>query len=121
MKVKLKLMRRIKENIANVVAFTGVTSILYVVAFATTNDIPVGEMAYQKLWLGRMSFIFLVCFLVSFCLDKKLSLRFPSFVTWSLIILGGIEAAWGLGQIYGLVVYMHLRALSIIRDLIRDI
>lgn len=46
MKVKLKLMRRIKENIANVVAFTGVTSILYVVAFATTNDIPVGEMAY---------------------------------------------------------------------------
>lgn len=87
MKVKLKLMRRIKENIANVVAFTGVTSILYVVAFATTNDIPVGEMAYQKLWLGRMSFIFLVCFLVSFCLDKKLSLRFPSFVTWSLIIL----------------------------------
>ena len=107
MKVKLKLMRRIKENIANVVAFTGVTSILYVVAFATTNDIPVGEMAYQKLWLGRMSFIFLVCFLVSFCLDKKLSLRFPSFVTWSLIILGGIEAAWGLGQIYGLVVSNH--------------
>ncbi|WP_336533153.1 O-antigen ligase family protein [Bacteroides acidifaciens] len=86
---------------------TGVAAILSVVVFATSNDIPVGEMAYQKLWLGRMAFVFVVCCLLSFCLNRKKHLSFPTIVTWVLIILGGIEGVWGLRQIYGLAVSNH--------------
>ena len=51
MKVKLELKQITKGNMATVITITGVAAILCVVAFSTPNDIPVGEMAYQKLWL----------------------------------------------------------------------
>lgn len=92
---------------ADVMALLGVAAILSVVVFAISNDIPVGEMAYQKLWLGRMAFVFVVCCLLSLCLNRKQHLSFPSIVTWVLIILGGVEAIWGLRQIYGLAVSNH--------------
>ncbi|WP_419465797.1 O-antigen ligase family protein [Bacteroides acidifaciens] len=96
-----------QKNMADVITLTGVAAILSVVVFATSNDIPVGEMAYQKLWLGRMAFVFVVCCLLSFCLNRKKHLSFPTIVTWVLIILGGIEGVWGLRQIYGLAVSNH--------------
>ena len=92
---------------AGLIALLGVASILCVVAFPTPNDISVGEMAYQKLWLGRMTVVFAVCCLPFLCLNKKQYLSFPSIVTWVLIILGGIEAIWGLRQIYGFAVSNH--------------
>lgn len=52
-----------KEQIAEMLAFLGVGLILGVVVFATSNDIAAGEMAYQKLWLGRMAIVFAVCIL----------------------------------------------------------
>ena len=107
MKVKLELKRMTKKNMADVIALTGVVAILCVVAFPTPNDISVGEMAYQKLWLGRMAVVFVICCLFSFYLNRKLCLSFPSIVIWVLIALGGIEAIWGLGQIYGLAVSNH--------------
>ena len=100
-------MRMTQKNMADVITLTGVGAILIVVVFATPNDIPVGEMAYQKLWLGRMTFVFVVCCLLSFCLNRKNDLSFPSIVTWVLIVLGGMEAIWGLRQIYGLAVSNH--------------
>lgn len=100
-------MRTAKKHIADTVALLGVAAILSVVVFAASNDIPVGEMAYQKLWLGRMGFVFVVCFVCSLCLNEKQYLSFASIVTWVLIILGGIEAIWGLRQIYGLAVSNH--------------
>ena len=100
-------MRMTQKNMADVITLTGVAAILSVVVFATPNDIPVGEMAYQKLWLGRMTFVFVVCCLLSFCLNRKNDLFFPSIVTWVLIVLGGMEAIWGLRQIYGLAVSNH--------------
>ncbi|WP_300958492.1 O-antigen ligase family protein [Bacteroides acidifaciens] len=100
-------MRMTQKNMADVITLTGVAAILSVVVFATSNDIPVGEMAYQKLWLGRMAFVFVVCCLLSFCLNRKKHLSFPTIVTWVLIILGGIEGVWGLRQIYGLAVSNH--------------
>ena len=100
-------MRMTQKNIADVMTLTGVAAILSVVVFATSNDIPVGEMAYQKLWLGRMLFVFVVCCLLSFCLNRKKHLSFPTIVTWVLIVLGGMEAVWGLRQIYGLAVSNH--------------
>ena len=92
---------------AGLIALLGVALILCVVAFPTPNDISVGEMAYQKLWLGRMTVVFAVCCLPFLCLNKKQYLSFPSIVTWVLIILGGIEAIWGLRQIYGFAVSNH--------------
>ena len=100
-------MRMTQKNMADVITLTGVAAILSVVVFATSNDIPVGEMAYQKLWLGRMAFVFVACCLLSFCLNRKNYLSFPTIVTWVLIILGGMEAVWGLRQIYGLAVSNH--------------
>lgn len=100
-------MRMTQKNMADVITLTGVAAILSVAVFATSNDIPVGEMAYQKLWLGRMLFVFVVCCLLSFCLNRKNHLSFPTIVTWVLIILGGMEAVWGLRQIYGLAVSNH--------------
>ncbi|MDY7251908.1 O-antigen ligase family protein [Bacteroides sp. A1-P5] len=107
MKVKLELKRMTKKNMADVIALTGVVAILCVVAFPIPNDIPVGEMAYQKLCLGRMAFVFVICCLFSFYLNRKTCLSFSSIVTWALIVLGGIEAIWGLRQIYGLAVSNH--------------
>ena len=92
---------------ADLIALLGVAAILSVVVFATPSDIPVGEMAYQKLWLGRMIFVFVICCVFSLCLNRKQYLSFPSIVTWVLIVLGGIEAIWGLRQIYGLAVSNH--------------
>jgi tetratricopeptide (TPR) repeat protein len=100
-------MGTVKKCIADVVALLGVAAILSVVTFATSGDIPVGEMAYQRLWLGRMAFIFVVCSLPSLCLNGKQRLSFSSIVTWVLIVLGGIEVVWGLRQIYGLAVSNH--------------
>ena len=100
-------MGTVKKCIADVVALLGVAAILSVVTFATSGDIPVGEMAYQRLWLGRMTFVFVVCSLPSLCLNGKQRLSFSSIVTWVLIVLGGIEVVWGLRQIYGLAVSNH--------------
>lgn len=41
-------MRMTQKNMADVITLTGVAAILSVVVFATSNDIPVGEMAYQN-------------------------------------------------------------------------
>ena len=100
-------MRTVKKYMADAVALLGVAPILSIVVFTTPNDIPVGEMAYQKLWLGRMVFVFVVCCVCALCLNRKQYLSFPSIVTWVLIVLGGIEAIWGLRQIYGLAVSNH--------------
>lgn len=103
----MELIRITKKDMAGMTAFLGVASILGVVAFATPNDIPVGEMAYQKLWLGRLAMVFAACCLVSLCLDRKQHLSFSSIVTWVLIALGGMEAVWGLRQVYGLSASNH--------------
>ena len=92
---------------ADLIALLGVAAILSVVVFAIPIAIPIGEMAYQKLWLGRMIFVFVICCVFSLCLNRKQYLSFPSIVTWVLIVLGGIEAIWGLRQIYGLAVSNH--------------
>lgn len=88
-------------------AFSGLASILGVVAFATTRDIVAGEMAYQKLWLGRMTMVFAGCILLSLCFSGKKAIPFYFVVTWVLITLGGVEAVWGLRQIYGLTYSNH--------------
>ena len=83
----------------------GVIALLSVVT-VSSYTIAVGDMAYQKLYLGHMSIVFVICTLMSLCLDCKKNAFYLS-VVWSLIILGGVEAVWGLRQIYGLAVSNH--------------
>lgn len=94
-----------KKHIAHVLMLLGVIAVLGIVTISTSG-ISVGEMAYQKLWLGRMGMVFVICSLISLCLDKKGGAFYLS-VIWSLIILGGIEAIWGMRQIYGLAISNH--------------
>ena len=94
-----------KKHIAHVLMLLGVIAVLGIVTISSSG-ISVGEMAYQKLWLGRMGMVFVICSLISLCLDKKGGAFYLS-VIWSLIILGGIEAIWGMRQIYGLAISNH--------------
>lgn len=94
-----------KNNIARFLMFSGVIATLGIVT-VSSHHIMAGEMAYQKLWLGRMAIAFVICSLISLCIDKKEN-TFYLTVVWSLIILGGVEAVWGLRQIYGLAVSNH--------------
>ena len=92
---------------AYVMAFIGMAAVLSVALFSTSVDISSGKMFYQKLWLGRMAAIFVVCYLLAICLHKEKSQFFPPMLTWILIILGGIEAIWGVSQICGLTASNH--------------
>ena len=94
-----------KYNVHLLMLF-GVIAILSVVT-VSSYTIAVGDMAYQKLYLGRMAIVFVICSLISLCLDKRGGNTFYLSVVWSLILLGGVEAVWGLWQIYGLAVSNH--------------
>lgn len=87
-------------------SFIGVILLLGTILLCDMQNIVAGEQSYQQLWLGRMVIVFVVCCSVSMCLDKK-GEAFYSSVVWSLILLGGVEAIWGLRQIYGLVASNH--------------
>lgn len=95
----------LNKFIVHLLMLLGVIMLLSIVT-VSSYTIEVGEMAYQKLYWGRMSIVFVICSLISLCLDKKGNTFYLS-VVWSLIILGGIEAIWGLRQIYGLAVSNH--------------
>lgn len=93
------------KYIVHLLMLFGVIALLSVVT-VSSYTIAVGDMAYQKLYLGHMSIVFVICTLMSLCLDCKKHTFYLS-VVWSLIILGGVEAVWGLRQIYGLTVSNH--------------
>lgn len=67
---------------------------------------PAGDMAYQQAWIGKASVLFAVCILLALLIGlwknkKKKSFDFYRIVIWTLILWGGIEAVWGLCQVYG--------------------
>ncbi|MDR0891851.1 MAG: O-antigen ligase family protein [Mediterranea sp.] len=97
-----------KKQIANVFLFVGIFTLLSSVLCVDVAGIPAGEVAYQQLWIGRLSVVFVVCAAAALLLTGKgRRLCFSGCVSWSLIVLGGIEAVWGLMQVYGLLVSQH--------------
>ncbi|WP_077153999.1 O-antigen ligase family protein [Bacteroides bouchesdurhonensis] len=92
--------------IVSLIVFVGVISFLGVVLISP-DHFDTGEMASQKMWLSRMAVVFAVCSLFSLSINDKKEDRFYHSVIWSLILLGGVEAIWGLGQIYGQVASHH--------------
>ncbi len=78
------------KYIVHLLMLFGVIALLSVVT-VSSYTIAVGDMAYQKLYLGRVTIVFVICSLISLCLDKKGNTFYLS-VVWSFIILGGVEA-----------------------------
>ncbi|MDD3037198.1 O-antigen ligase family protein [Bacteroides sp.] len=92
--------------VVSLVVFIGVMSLLGVV-LVSPDHFDIAEMSYQKMWLSRMTVVFAVCSLFSLSINDRKEDRFYNSVIWSLILLGGVEAIWGLGQIYGQFVSHH--------------
>lgn len=98
-------MKLLTKHIVFLIMFLGTVSVLSVTT-VVSHSIPSSEMAYQKLWLSRTIIVFVVCVLLSFYSDKNGKL-FHMGVTWALIGIGGVEAIWGIRQLYGLSASNH--------------
>lgn len=73
-------------------------------------ELPIGEMACQWLWVSRLSILFSVCTVLGVVIMGKMQNSLPLFyfsVVWSLIFWGGVEAIWGLRQVYGFASSNH--------------
>ncbi|MDR0892277.1 MAG: O-antigen ligase family protein [Mediterranea sp.] len=93
-----------KNKIAKFVFFVGTFLLLSSILTIASTDIPAGEPDHGLFWMGRFSIVFVVFTLLSLWLaGKRRVLSFPLAVSGSLILLAGIEALWGVGQIYGLL------------------
>ena len=73
------------------------------------SALPVDETVGQWVWFDKMAIVSAVCILLSILLTpKKIDLSFSTIVSWSLIILGCVEAVWGLRQLYGFASSNHV-------------
>ncbi len=106
MEVNEELKGKIRKSIAAIVMFAGIFMLLGTV-FVSAPGMPAGELSYQKLWIGRMSWVFVGCSLLFLCLGGKGKPSFSLLVMWALILCGGIEAVWGFCQLYGWSVSHH--------------
>lgn len=96
--------------------FVAVSSPMSLVC-VTTPELPAGEAIEQWIWFGKALLLSASCVLAT-CLLQVLRkeswkevLLFPLFsiyVSLSLMFWGGIEAIWGLRQLYGFSVSRHL-------------
>lgn len=71
-------------------------------------ELPADETIGQWVWFDKAAIIASVCILLSILLGKR-TLKLTTTVTWALIVLGGIEAIWGLRQLYGFTASGHSR------------
>ena len=100
---------KIKDTAVVLLHFLAVCSPLSLVC-VTTPELLAGETIGQWVWFGKAVLFSAGC-IVAACLlqlfdgsSRKKMLSFSCFsacVSWSLILLGGIEAVWGLRQLYG--------------------
>lgn len=97
--------------------FIAVCSLLSLVC-VTTPELPVGEALGQWMWFGNITILSASCVVTVFLLQLwrkgswKEVLCFPhisAYVSWSLILLGAIEAIWGLRQLYGFSASRHFQ------------
>lgn len=103
-------MLQFRKYLSHVLTLLGIIPVLGVVCLSTP-ELPVGEFAGQWLWLGKACVFFAVCILFVFTVCPKQPtlelLPFSRMVVWTLIMLGGMQAVWGLRQIYGLSYSNH--------------
>ena len=108
---------KIKDTAVVLLHFLAVCSPLSLVC-VITPELLAGETIGQWVWFGKAVLFSAGC-IVAACLlqffdgsSRKKMLSFSCFsacVSWSLILLGGIEAVWGLCQLYGFSASGHFR------------
>lgn len=108
---------KIKDTAIILLYFLAACFLLSLVC-VTMPELPVGEIIGQWVWFG-MAVLFSAGCIVVACLfqlfdgsswKKILSFScFPAYVSWSLILFGGVEAIWGLRQLYGFSASGHFR------------
>lgn len=106
MKVNREVTGKIRKYIAGIVLFVGIFMLLGTI-FVSAPDVPAGDLSYQKLWIGRMAWLFVGCSLIFLCVGGEKRPSFSLLVMWALILCGGIEAVWGFCQLYGWSVSHH--------------
>ncbi|WP_425286635.1 hypothetical protein [Bacteroides maternus] len=106
-----------KDAITVLLLFAGICSLLSLVC-TTTPELPSGETVGQWIWLGKAVLFSSGCILIASSLQlfgkayREDALGFPYFyvyVAWSLVLIGAVEAVWGLCQLYGFSVSGHSR------------
>lgn len=104
--IKLQFSQK-RTNVSITLVSIGVIGLLST-ACAYSSYIPAGDASYQWLWCGWTSIIFAVCILLAVGISAKSGVHFfYHSVIWGLIFMGGIEAVWGLRQIYGFATSNH--------------
>lgn len=109
------------HSIGNIVMvlllFISVCSLLGLVCVATP-ELPVGETIDQWIWFGKTTLLSVGSIVIVFLLQllrkdswKEILLfsNISAYVSWSLLIMGAIEALWGLCQLLGLSASGHLQ------------
>lgn len=79
-----------------------VTILVLFTVFVPPIEVLSGEMESQWKWFSYTGFLFTIITILLVCSNIKIKFNFKDIVTWGLIITGGIEALWGLGQLYDL-------------------
>ena len=85
--------------LAKILLFAGIGALLSLV-LVVHPELPADETIGQWVWFDKAAIIASVCTLLSILLGKR-ALELTTTVMWALIVLGGIEAIWGLRQLYG--------------------
>lgn len=100
-------MRRMKTLAIWGLLWIAVMSSLSLVCFVSSNFLT-GETIGQWVWFDKASFLSVGCILLAFFLmSQKCSFMFVSIISWALVVLGGIEAIWGIRQLYGFTASGH--------------
>jgi len=85
-----------------------VTALLSLVC-VVSPELPAGETAGVWSWFDKAALLAMLCILLSFLFgqDGGESLSCHVAVVYSLIFLGGVQAVWGLRQLYGFAASGH--------------
>ena len=91
------------NNLVSVALLSISTFSLLMVGCLSFSGIPAGEMSGQWMWLGRAGILFMIgaLFAKLFFSGNNLGMVFYCIIKWELILLGGIEAVWGICHIGG--------------------
>lgn len=114
MKVRI---HKIRDAVVVLLQFLAVCALLSLVC-VTTPGLPAAETIGQWVWFGKVVLFSTGCIAITCLLQIwgrtswKQIFSFPHFsayVSWSLILFGGVETIWGLRQLYGFSASGHFR------------
>ena len=114
MKVRI---HKIRDAVVVLLQFLAVCALLSLVC-VTTPELPAAETIGQWVWFGKVVLFSTSCIAITCLLQIwgrtswKQIFSFPHFsayVSWSLILFGGVQAIWGLRQLYGFSASGHFR------------